>query len=199
MTDKQNAPEEQSGAPVATPENQNDGKSTITYETHRRLLDEKKKVQAQLDTLLREKTDRDEAEARKRGDFEALLKAREDELSKERAARQELSDRVTQGRKLSAVIDALGGNVDQKWLRLIDTDDVVVNPETGEVDQMTVARAAESLKKQWPEMIRSTARLPHQAPQGIDGGPNRIAESEFKKLSAKDQQKYRMTDVVWGS
>jgi len=187
MTEQQNAPVEQSGTPVATPENQNDGKSTIAYDTHRKLLDEKKKVQAQLDTLLREKTERDEAEARKRGDFEALLKAREDELSKERAARQELSDRITQGRKLNAVIDALGGNVDQKWLRLIDTDDVVVNPETGEVDQMTVARAAESLKKQWPEMLRKTAALP------------RITESEFKKLSAKDQQRFRMTDVIWGS
>jgi hypothetical protein len=194
MTDQQNAPVEQSGTPVATPENQNDGKSTITYETHRKLLDEKKKVQAQLDTLLREKTDRDEADARKRGDFEALLKAREEELSKERSARQELSDRITHGRKLNAVIDALGGNVDQKWLRLIDTDDVVVNPETGEVDQMTVARAAESLKKQWPEMLRKTAALPNAAPAGNGGGM--ISRADWLKLSSKDMLKYKAEQIT---
>ena len=194
MTEQQNAPVEQSGTPVATPENQNDGKSTIAYDTHRKLLDEKKKVQAQLDTLLREKTERDEAEARKRGDFEALLKAREDELSKERAARQELSDRITQGRKLNAVIDALGGNVDQKWLRLIDTDDVVVNPETGEVDPMTVARAAESLKKQWPEMLRKTAALPNAAPAGNGGGM--ISRADWLKLSSKEMMKYKPDQIT---
>jgi hypothetical protein len=194
MTEQQNAPVEQSGTPVATPENQNDGKSTIAYDTHRKLLDEKKKVQAQLDTLLREKTERDEADARKRGDFEALLKAREDELSKERAARQELSDRITQGRKLNAVIDALGGNVDQKWLRLIDTDDVVVNPETGEVDPMTVARAAESLKKQWPEMLRKTATLPNAAPAGNGGGM--ISRADWLKLSSKEMMKYKPDQIT---
>jgi hypothetical protein len=194
MTEQQNAPVEQSGQPVAAPESQTDGKSTIAYDTHRKLLDEKKKVQAQLDQLLREKTERDEAEARKRGDFEALLKAREDELSKERAARQELSERITQGRKLNAVIDALGGNVDQKWLRLIDTDDVVVNPETGEVDQMTVARAAESLKKQWPEMLRKTAALPNAAPAGNGGGI--ISRAEWLKLSSKEMMKYKPDQIT---
>lgn len=198
MTEQQNAPEGQSGKPEATPEIQ-DTKSTINYETHRKLLDEKKKIQAQLEQVLKEKQERDEAEARKRGDFEALLKAREEELSKEREARQELADRITKGRKLNAVIDALGGNVDQKWLKLIDTDEIVVNPETGEVDQMTVARAAESLKKQWPEMIRSTARMPHQAPQGLEGGAGKITESEWRALgNMAKMNAYKYSDIVWG-
>jgi threonine dehydrogenase-like Zn-dependent dehydrogenase len=193
MTEQQNAPVEQSGEPVAAPENQ-DVKSTIAYDTHRKLLDEKKKVQAQLDQLLREKTEREEADARKRGDFEALLKAREEELAKERTARQELSERITTGRKLNAVIEALGGNIDQKWLRLIDTDEVAVNPETGEVDAMTVARAAESLKKQWPEMIRKTVTLPASAPVGNQGGT--ISRADWLKLSSKDMLKYKPDQIL---
>jgi len=193
MTTEQNAPAGQSGEPVATPENQ-DTKSTIAYDTHRKLLDEKKKVQAQLDQLLREKTDRDEADARKRGDFEALLKAREEELTKERTARQELSERITAGRKLNAVIEALGGNIDPKWLRLIDTDEVAVNPETGEVDGMTVARAAESLKKQWPEMLRKTSTLPNAAPAGNGGGM--ISRADWLKLSSKDMLKYKADQIT---
>ncbi len=194
MTNEQKAPEGQSGEPVAAPENQDSNRSTIAYDTHRKLLDEKKKVQAQLDQLLREKTERDEADARKRGDFEALLKSREEELAKERAARQELSERITTGRKLNAVIEALGGNIDQKWLRLIDTDEVAVNPDTGEVDAMTVARAAESLKKQWPEMIRKTATLPANAPAGNNGGT--ITRAEWLKLSSKDMMKYKPDQIT---
>lgn len=194
MTNEQKVPEGQSGAPVAEPENQDSGKSTIAYDTHRKLLDEKKKVQAQLDQLLREKTEREEADARKRGDFDTLLKSREEELSKERAAREALESRITHGRKLNAVIEALGGNVDQKWLRLIDTDDVAVNPETGEVDAMTVARAAESLKKQWPEMIRKTTVLPAGAPAGNNGGT--ITRAEWLKLSARDMVKYKPEQIV---
>jgi hypothetical protein len=193
---EQKVPEGQSGEPVAAPENQETGK--ISYEAHRKLLDEKKKVQAQLDALLTKDKEREDAEARKRGDYEALLKARDEELAKERAQRQELTERINTGRKINAVIDALGGQVDQKWLRLIETDDVALNPDTGEVDQMTVARVAESLKKQWPEMIQRKATLPPNAPQGNSGG--KISESEWKSLkTVAEMNKWKPDQIVWGS
>lgn len=112
--------------------------------------------------------------------------------------RQELTDRINTGRKINAVIDALGGQVDQKWLRLIETDDVALNPETGEVDQMTVARVAESLKKQWPEMIQRKTTLPPQAPQGNNGG--KISESEWKSLkTTAEMNKWKPNQIIWGS
>lgn len=196
MTD-QKAPVEQSGEPVAQPENQ-EAKSTIAYETHRKLLDEKK-LQAQLEALASKEREREEADARKRGDYEALLKAREEELAKERAARQELDQRITHGMKLNMVIDALGGQVDQKWFKLIDTDEVAVNPETGEIDKMTVARVAESLKRQWPEMIQKAGKFPAAAPQGLNGGPGKITESEWKSLkNSAEMNKWRRDQIVWG-
>lgn len=197
MTD-QKVPEGQSGEPVAAPENQ-EAKSTIAYETHRKLLDEKKKLQAQLEALASKEREREESEARKRGDYEALLKAREEELAKERAARQELDQRITHGMKLNMVIEALGGQVDQKWYKLIDTDEVAVNPDSGEIDKMTVARVAESLKKQWPEMIQRNAKLPATAPQGLNGGPGKITESEWKSLkNSAEMNKWRRDQIVWG-
>lgn len=198
MTD-QKVPEGQSGEPVAAPENQEQVKSTISYDTHRKLLDEKKKLQAQLESFLAKEKEREEADARKRGDYESLLKAREEELAKERSQRQELADRITHGLKLNSVIDALGGNVDQKWFKLIDTTEVAVNPETGDIDQMTVARVAESLKKQWPEMIRSSAKFPSAAPQGLRGGPGKITESEWKSLkNTAEMKKWGRDQIVWG-
>jgi len=197
MTD-QKAPVEQSGEPVAQPENQ-EAKSTIAYETHRKLLDEKKKLQAQLETFLAKEKEREETDARKRGDYEALLKAREEELARERAQRQELDERITRGMKLTSVIEALGGQVDQKWFKLIDTDEVAVNPETGEIDKMTVARVAESLKRQWPEMVQRVTKFPSQAPQGLNGGPGKITESEWKTLkNSAEMNKWRRDQIIWG-
>lgn len=197
MTD-QKVPEGQSGEPVAQPENQ-EAKSTIAYETHRKLLDEKKKLQAQLETFLAKEKEREETDARKRGDYEALLKAREEELARERAQRQELDERITRGMKLTSVIEALGGQVDQKWFKLIETDEVAINPETGEIDKMTVARVAESLKKQWPEMVQKVTKFPAQAPQGLSGGPGKITESEWKTLkNSAEMNKWRRDQIIWG-
>lgn len=190
---EQKVPEGQSVEPVVPTETQ-EQKSTITYETHRKLLDEKKRVQSQLDQLLKEKQELQESDARKRGDFEALLKSREEELAKERSQRQELSDRITNGLKMSSVLEALGGKVDSKWYKLIDVSEVAINPETGDIDQMTVARVAESLKKQWPEMISTKGFLPANAPQGNMGG--RISRSEWLNLSSKEMMKYKPDQIM---
>ena len=193
MTD-QKVPVEQSGEPVAAPEIIEDKKSVITYETHRKLLDEKKRVQSQLDILLKEKQESQEADARKRGDLESILKARDEELAKERSQRQELSDRITNGRKMNSVLEALGGNVDQKWYELINVSDVAINPETGDIDQMTVAKVAESLKTKWPEMIKRQGVLPPNAPQG--NGAGTISHDDWKKLPLKEMQKWKQNQII---
>lgn len=179
-------------APVAQLEPQ-----MISYESHRKLLDEKKKVQGELSILLADKKARDESEAVRRGDFESLLKSRDEELAKERGERQQLQNRITTGLKMNAVIDSLGGNIDPKWYQLIDTSEVVQS-ETGELDPMTVARVSEALKKQWPEMVKTASKLPAAAPQGLIAGGTKIAESEWRNLTGKQQSVYGLNDVVWG-
>ena len=180
-------------APVATPEEI----KMISYDAHRKLLDEKKKVQGELSALQSEKKAREDAEAARRGDFESLLKARDEELAKERGERQQLQSRITTGLKMNAVIESLGGQIDQKWFQLIDVSEVAQS-ESGELDQMTVARVAEQLKKQWPEMVKSVNKLPSNAPQGLTAAGSKIAESEWKKLKGKDQMSFGPNDVIWG-
>ena len=164
----------------------------ISYESHRKLLDEKKKVQGELSVLLADKKARDESEAAKRGDFESLLKARDEELAKERGERQQLQNRITTGLKMNAVIDALGGNIDPKWYQMIDTSEVVQS-DTGEIDPMTVARVSEALKKQWPEMVKRQGVLPANAPQG--NGGQTIPYEEWKKLPLAEMQKWKQNQI----
>jgi hypothetical protein len=200
MTIEGTAPAGQPDVSVTQPEAITKEQSSVSFEAHRKLLDEKKKTQAKLDELLGREKEREEADARKRGDYEAILKARDEELVKERERRVNLETTLTTGQKLNAVIDALGGSVDPRWYRLIDVSAVATNPDTGEVDGLTVAKVAESLKREWPEMIKAGGNLPKGAPQGVNGGPGKITESEWKGLkSSKEQMKYTPSDIVWGS
>lgn len=197
MNEQGTAPVEQSGnASVTTPEVKNERADFVTLETHRKLLDEKKKTQAKLEAYEAKEKEREEADAKKRGDYEAILKAREEELQSERSKRLEIEGTLTQGRKLSAVIDALGGSVDPRWYKLIDISNVAINPDSGEVDAMTVAKVAESLKREWPEMLRATSKLPANAPQGLEGGSGKISRSEWLKLSGKEMMKWKPDQIA---
>lgn len=194
MTELGTAPVGQPDVSVTPPEVKTE-RETVTLETHRRLLDEKKKTQAKLEELLAKDKEREEADAKKRGDYEALLKSRDEELKSERDKRLGLEATLTTGQKLNAVIDALGGQVDPRWYKMIDVSGVVVNPDTGEVDTLTVAKVAESLKREWPEMVRGQGRLPAEAPQGSGAGT--IAYEEWKKLPLADMKKWKQNQIVY--
>ena len=178
----------------------NEGKKDfVSLDTHRKLLDEKKKIQAKLDELAQKDREREELEAKKRGDYEAILKAREEELAKKNAEIDSIKTMIESAKKTNAIIDALGGNIDSKWHKLLDVSDIAINPDTGEVDQGTVARVAEAFKKEFPEAIRKPGMLPSQAPAGTNGGSGRITETEWKSLKTlKEMSKWRRDQIIWG-
>jgi hypothetical protein len=169
-------------------------KSLISYETHRRLLDEKKKLQVEVEEFRARQREAQEAEARKRGEHDLLLKARDEELSKEREARKALEATIVNGQKLNAVIEALGGQVESKWFQIIDVSKVLVNPDTGEIDQMTAAKVAEDIRRQWPEMVRAGAKLPTASPAG--NGQNTITRAEWMKLPYAKMKEYKHNQII---
>lgn len=196
MTVQERAPVEPTEAPAAIPEVIKAERDSVTLETHRKLLDEKKKVQARLDEFLSKEKEREEADARKRGDYEALLKARDEELAKEKEKRISLETTFQRGQKLNAVLDAIGTNLDPKWYKLIDVSKVPINPDTGEVDAMSVASLVDALKKEWPEMVKASGSLPSAAPKGLSNGAGAISRSEWLKLPSKEMAKWKPDQVI---
>jgi alanyl-tRNA synthetase len=172
-------------------------KDTVSYETHRRLLDEKKKLQAKLAEIETSKRAQEEEELSRKGETQKLLELAKKEAEELRVKLTAKEQREVQAKKLSAVIRGLGSNVDEKWFGVIgqQLDDVVYNAETGEIEQMSVTSIVEDLKKTWPEMLKRTpVGMPNDAPKG--GGPTTIERSEWLKLSAKEMQKYRPDQVI---
>jgi hypothetical protein len=161
---------------------------SVSYDSHRRLLSEKKRVQAERDELKQQLQTRLDAEA------EAEKKRLEDQgeykklLENERKAKAELEAKLTrhtetqrEAKKLGAVIDALDNKVDKKFWRFLDTSGVVIDPETGELDAMSVQKAVDGIRKEFPEFIRT----------GTNGGtlPADAAQSGNIDLSNDDAWK----------
>ena len=170
--------------------------STVAYETHRRLLDEKKKIQQRLEQFESERKTADEAEMVRKGELQKLL-----ELERKRAS--DLETRVKaqdeerkQARKLSAIVKGLGAPVDQKWYSVIGShlDDVIVNDE-GEVEGMSVTSVIENLKKEWPEMLRRpSAGMPQDAPRGNVSAT--ISRDEWLKLPVAEMRKWKPQQII---
>lgn len=195
MTDSNGNPVDTNNSP--NPAESDKPKDVVSYETHRKLLDEKKKLQAQVAKWEEDQKLKEQEELTRKGETQKLL-----ELTKKEAEdlRQKLAlkeQREIQAKKLSAVIRGLGSNVDEKWFGVLGQhiDEVVLNPDTGEVEQMSVTSIVEDIKKTWPEMLKKPAvGMPADAPQGNNGG--QIKRSEWVKLSSKDMKKYKPEQIV---
>lgn len=172
-------------------------KESVSYDTHRRLLDEKKKLQARLAEIETEKRAKEEEELTRKGETQKLLELAKKEAEELRTKLTAKELREVQAKKLSAVIRGMGANVDEKWFGVIGQhlDDVVYNPESGEVEQMSVTAIVEDLKKTWPEMMRKPGvGMPADAPKG--SGMGQIERSEWLKLSSKEMAKYRPEQII---
>jgi len=180
-----------------------DKTETVAYDTHRKLLSEKKTLQAKHDELLREKQEREAKELEAKGEYQKLLeqerKAREDLEVKLKATSEQEKER----RKLAAVLGAAGGTIEAKWYDLVANsvlNDVLVDPDSGEVDKMSVTKAVEKLKASYPEIIKGKAGpgLPNAHPGAGGQTPGMILRSEWMKLPSKEMLKWKPSQIADG-
>lgn len=170
---------------------------SVSYETHRRLLDEKKKLQARADELEAKAKERELADITAKGDTQKLLDLARKEAAENKAALSALQEREVQAKKLSAIVRGMGASVDEKWYGVISQhiDDVVLNADTHEIEAMSVTSVVENLKKNWPEMLKKpVAGMPNGAPQG--NGATTISYGEWKKLPLKEMKKWRQGQII---
>jgi hypothetical protein len=166
----------------------------VPYESHRKLLEEKKLIQKKLKEFEDEKKAAEEKALIAKGNLQEAL-----DLAKKEA--EEFKNKLTvyeqqrlEAKKISAVAKGLGG-VDDKWLGVISQhiDDVSLDAE-GNIDTSSVAKVTETLKKSWPEMLRKpTAGMPNGTPTG---GATTISREDWVKLPAKEMSKWKPNQVI---
>lgn len=194
-----NNPENPGGNPDPNPAPKE--KETVAFETHQKLLSEKKKIASQntdlqerVNAFEKEKSDAEIAKLESEGKYKEALKLKEDELTAEKAKYTHLNKEVTDGQKLSSFLKAVGGEVDSKYWGLIDLDNIKTS-EGGVIDQDSVNQMSAKFVEQYGnEIVKkpNAAHLPNEAPK--DGGTP-LSHEAWKKLPLKEM-KARRKDVV---
>lgn len=138
-----------------------DQKNQVAYETFSKLLDEKKSLAKKHDELQKQLDDIQKKALEKENDWKGLfeLERKEKEsihnvLMEKENVLKEYGEREITAKKFSAFKEKLGVDIDKRYFSLIDLDDVIVNPDTGKVEETSAIVAAKKFAETYPEVVK---------------------------------------------
>jgi hypothetical protein len=160
-----------------------------------------KKRLAEIDAAHKSKT---EADLKAKEDWKALAEQKEAEVAnllkqieETNSKIKEFETRDEQATKLGAFLKTLAVPVSEKVWQLLPLEQVVVNPETGKVDQMSVTKAVEKFKAEWPELLKTTGgKLPNGAPPTGQNASGKMTYEAYLALPAEEMRKVKMSDII---
>lgn len=166
---------------------------TVTYETHKRVLRERKadlekrrELEAQLEAFKDEAKQREQATLEEQGKHKELADHYKTELSKTQAALTERDEMINDGIKLQAFKSKIGGEFkNPKYMSFVELNKIDIR-EDGSVDEGTLEMAVNSfLKEHGSDLLnRSTGRkLPSDAPRMGVPSAKKIEEMSTDELS----------------
>jgi len=195
MADQIDAPVEPTPSPVD--QESEPKKDMVSYETHRKLLAEKKKQDQLLEEFRANQKKTEELKLIEEGKLKEALELKEKELAEKHRLLQEYDSRDKTAKKISCVLRGLGTkDLDDKWFTVIHGElDEIKFDDSGEIDQSSVLKVVETLKTTWPEML-ATKRpgMPGGVPSV--GTPGTISYSEWQKLSAVEMSKWKPHQII---
>lgn len=188
-------------------ENTNDNKKdTVSYDTHRRLLDEKKKMQAkaeELESKLRafeeEKSKKEREELEKQGNYQKLLEQERAEKARIENEHKQLVDTIHTARKRSAVLRNIAGKVPDPVVEALLKVDGVALKEDGTVDEDTAKLVAQEFEQNFHYVIqrdKTNGGLPNGAAPGGAPGKKMTYKEWCALPNSKEMQKH-YNDVDW--
>lgn len=184
-------------APVVTHEEPAPKKDTVAYETHVKLLKEKKKLQEEYDAIQKQNRDREEADLRLKEDFKKIAELREAEAAELRSKLTTVEARERNAIKLDAFLSSLDGSVDKRFWGHIPLDQIIVDPESGEPDPMSVTKVVEAFRKEYYDIIKKPGQptVPNTAPQGAPGS-GKITRAAWLTLDHKEMVKWKPDQII---
>lgn len=177
---------------------------TVKYESYRKVVGQNKRLSEDV-TQMRERLQamedaekaRHEKQLQEQNQWQELAKIKEQEAAEARAEAQALKEQQLEARKLDAVLRAIPGKVDRDYWSLFDLDKVLVNPDTGQIEDTTVRSLADDFLTKHRRVVdfpASNARIDPTAPV-----PNRstgtLSHDDWLALS-DDQKQARVNDLA---
>lgn len=168
---------------------------SVKYETYKKVLAEKKKRDEELKLvadenaiLKREKKEREENELKAKEDYKKLLELRDKELNETKEKYNGLNSSIQESVKFNSFLESLPGQLDKKYWRMVDTSEIVIDPNTNEPDPSSIKRVAEKFQAEFGELIQTPgkAKLPNNASTGPIAAIN---DETWSKMSPADKKK----------
>ncbi len=186
-----------SGEPNDKASGSQSDKNQVAYESYKKVLDEKKSLSKRLDEMQKNLDEINKKALEKENDWKGLfeLERKEKEeiksiLSERESKLNEYSERELTAKKFQAFKSQLGVDIDKRYFSLIDLDDVIINPETGHVEETSAIMAAKKFAETYPEILKSRVGA-HGAFEGTTSGTSgsKITYEQWVKMSKEEKIK----------
>lgn len=181
------------------PRGNGDDNKTVSYETHRKLLDEKKKAAEELKAL-KERLDAIEneklaSEGKSKELADKYRKELEDERLKGQQAKQRIvKDRVENSLKLEATKAGLNMPF-ERFAKLVDLDTIEVDADTLEVNSRDIQRVLEKAREDMPYLFGKTKvdvnNIDPSKSQATLQSPKDLSELSEKQIKEMLKQHYK--------
>lgn len=181
----------------------------VSYDSYKKVLGQYKNSKQKIENLesqlqeLSEFKDKfseiEEAKLKEEGNWTKLLEQREEKIKSLNEQMQSLNEENSKYKKnlddmikLNAFTNAIDGKLKkQEYYNFIDTDRIVINPETGTIDEDSLSKYANEFTNSFKELISfNNSKLPNDAP----GGSQKLTYEEWRNLPLEEKKK-RQGDV----
>jgi hypothetical protein len=156
---------------TASSVDESEAKEVVAYATHRKLLDQRKRTQQENEEL-RSKLEAYEAQQKEveentlkaQGEYKKIAEAKEREANELKAKYKNLETTVINDYKTRAFEKALPGKIrNEKYLNFVDLNSIVINPESGQIDEDSLKVTVGEFMKEHGESLvarQAGAKLP---------------------------------------
>jgi hypothetical protein len=153
----------------SVPPEPNQSNDKVAYETYKRVLSEAKKLKEQVKAFEENQAKLQEQTLKEQQQWKSLYEQREKELAETKKVLSEKELSIINGNKLSAFEKHLGGRIKKdEYMPHVPWDKIVINPESGRVDEESVKGAVAEFTKEYSELVEfQTARMPNAAPKAF--------------------------------
>lgn len=181
--------------------NTQDDQDFVKYDTYKKTVDESKRKSERLKSQSQEleelrlyKQKIEEDELARKGEYEKLLQTRDERINSLQSELDKHERNRIESQKINAFLEELGGDVKKdEYLSFVDWESIQRNPETGEIDKLTLEKAVSSFTENYDDLYikKNQKKLPNVGHLG--GKPNLrrrlkdLTDAELKQVYLKQR------------
>lgn len=190
------------GEEFATQSQEPTQEQVVAYETHQKLLNQRKADQRkarELEDKVRQLTESiksaENAKLEEKQEYKKLYEATKVELEAKKREQEERDRIIVNKEKQAALNKELGGLKNDAYFRFAELDNIVID-DSGQVDLTSVRLEANRFRQNFPELITPSnpVRVNNQAPSG--DAPVLSHQKDAREMSSSEREAFKRKAIM---